>query len=122
MHRCASAQLAVARGDQEGAREHLSAAFALAAEPGYVPVLAEIGVAAAAACLACGDAELAAELLGAASALHRGPDSFHPDATELGRRLTDVLGRDVHTVAVERGRARDRADALALIDAQVRRR
>ncbi|MCW3842618.1 AAA family ATPase [Micromonospora yasonensis] len=122
MHSCAAAQLAVAREDLAAAREHLAAAFALAAEPGYVPVLAEIGVAAAAACLASGEAELAAELLGAASALHRGPDSFHPDATELGRRLAGVLGGEVHAAAVERGRARDRADALALIDAQVRRR
>ncbi|NES15063.1 MULTISPECIES: BTAD domain-containing putative transcriptional regulator [Micromonospora] len=122
MHRCAAAQLAVAQGDQRSAWEHLAAAFALAAEPGYVPVLAEIGVAAAAARLACGEAELAAELLGAASSLHRGPDSFHPDATELGRRLADVLGGEVHATAVGRGRARDRADALALIDAQVRRR
>ncbi|SBT43371.1 AfsR/SARP family transcriptional regulator [Micromonospora narathiwatensis] len=122
MHLCASAQLAVARGAEEAAWEHLAAAFAIAAEPGYAPVLAEIGVAAAAACLACGEAELAAELLGAASALHRGPDSFHPDATELGRRLAGALGGDVHAVAVERGRSRDRADALALISAQVRRR
>lgn len=122
MHRCAAAQLAVAQGDQRSAWEHLADAFALAAEPGYVPVLAEIGVAAAAARLAGGEAELAAELLGAASALHRGPDSFHPDATDLGRRLADVLGGDVHATAVERGRARDRAGALALIDAQVRRR
>ncbi|MFR9776084.1 AfsR/SARP family transcriptional regulator [Micromonospora sp. MS34] len=122
MHRCAVAQLTVARGDLAAAREHLAAAFALSVEPGYMPVLAEIGVATAAACLASGEAELAAELLGAASALHRGPDSFHPDATELGRRLADTLGGDLHAAAVERGRARDRAGALALIDAQVRRR
>ncbi|MFD2764832.1 AfsR/SARP family transcriptional regulator [Micromonospora eburnea] len=122
MHLCASAQLAVAREAQETAWEHLAAAFAIATELGYAPVLAEIGVAAAAACLTRGEAELAAELLGAASALHRGPDSFHPDATELGRRLAEALGGDAHAVAVERGRSRDRADALALIGAQVRRR
>ncbi|MFJ8577828.1 AfsR/SARP family transcriptional regulator [Micromonospora sp. NPDC093277] len=122
MHLCASAQLAVARGTEEAAWEQLAAAFAIATDLGYAPVLAEIGVAAAAACLASGEAESAAELLGAASALHRGPDSFHPDATELGRRLTGALGGDVHAVAVERGRSRDRADALALIGAQVRRR
>src|SRR5690606_6339357 len=122
MLRCGTGRLAVARGDLAAARDQLAEALATALEPPDMPLVADIGAAVASWRGRGGDAAAAAELLGAAHALRGAPDAFDPDVRRLRRELEAALGTPDYQQRYERGRRLDRARAVALIEAQVRRR
>ena len=114
--------LAVATDDLSAAHRHLGKAFAMAAEAPDLPLVATVGVAVAGLALRHGDARRAAEVLGAAHALRGAADAFNPDVVRLVDDLRGELGERHHETAYAAGQALDRAEALALIDAQLRRR
>jgi predicted ATPase/DNA-binding SARP family transcriptional activator len=119
---CPMGQLALARGDIETAQRHLGEALALAVEAPDMPLVAIVGVGVARLRLERGDARGAAEVLGAAHALRGAADEFNPDVARLVQQLRADQGERAYQAAYARGRRLDRAGALALIDAQVRRR
>jgi hypothetical protein len=63
--------------------------------------------------LALGDAEAAAEILGAAAVLRGGDDPAHPLILSLRARLREALGDEQLTSAYRRGRAMTREEAIA---------
>ncbi|MFJ2029040.1 AfsR/SARP family transcriptional regulator [Streptosporangium sp. NPDC087985] len=114
----AMVHLAVERDDPVTAERRLAEAVDWALAGKDMPVLARVGVAAAALRAHRGDLTGAAETLGAAERLRGAPDGFNPEITRLARRLRDGLGDAAYATAHARGRALDRAAALD----QVRRR
>jgi predicted ATPase/DNA-binding SARP family transcriptional activator len=112
-------QLAVAGGDLASAQRHLEKAFAMASEAPDLPLVAMVGVGVARLTLRRGVAREAAEVLGAAHALRGAPDAFNPDVALLIGDLRSELGERDHDSAYAAGCALERADALALIDAQL---
>ncbi|MEU4534482.1 BTAD domain-containing putative transcriptional regulator [Streptosporangium sp. NPDC023825] len=114
----AMAHLAVDRRDPVAAERWLTEATDWAVKGKDMPVLARVGVAAAALRAHRGDLAGAAETLGAAERLRGAPDRFNREIAELTRRLRDALGDAAYDAAHARGMALDRAAALD----QVRRR
>jgi hypothetical protein len=114
--------LAVAGGDAEVAQRHLAEAFTLALRSPDMPLVAVVAVGVAWLRFLCGSAAAAAEVLGAAHALRGAPDAFAPDVAMLVDRLRGALDEHAYRSAYDRGRARDVADALAVIEQQVLRR
>jgi ATP/maltotriose-dependent transcriptional regulator MalT len=112
--------LAVASGDLASAHRHLEKAFALATEAPEALLVAMVGVGVARLTLRRGGARKAGEVLGAAHVLRGAPDAFNPDVARLIGDLRDELGERDHDSVYAAGRALDRADALALIEAQLR--
>lgn len=110
-----AAHLAVAAGDGDGAVRELTTASAAAAHIKDLPLVAAVGVAAAAHRQGAGAPDEAAEALGAAHALRGAADGLNPDVLRLTARLRDELGDDRFTTAYERGRALSGPDAAALI-------
>jgi hypothetical protein len=108
-----SAIIAADAGDVEEAERRLAVALPAARGTTDMPMVAMAGVAAAAVAAARGEADAAAERLGAAAAV-RGADDF--TAPEIAR-----LRDDARSAAYARGRALSREDALALLDAAVSR-
>ncbi len=106
-----SAIVAADTGDLDEAERRLAAAFPAAAGTSDMPVIAMVGVAAAAVAHARGRLDEAAELLGAAAAV-RGADDF--TAPEVVR-----LRDDARSAAYARGRALSREDALSRLGAAV---
>jgi MalT-like TPR region len=122
MVQCAMGQLAVANGELEAAQRHLAEALAAAVEAPDMPLVAVVSVGVARLELARGDVGRAAEVLGAAHALRGAPDAFNPDVARLAQELRDEWGERAYQAAYARGHGLDRGGALALIQAQVRRR
>jgi tetratricopeptide (TPR) repeat protein len=122
MLQVAMGHLAVA-ADQLGAAErHLTDALARAVKMPDMPMVAVVGVGVARLRLRDGAAHSAAEVLGAAHALRGAPDAFNPDVVRLVQDLRGALGERAYQGTYARGRRLDRTAALALIQAQVRRR
>lgn len=115
----ALAHQAVAQGDPAGAARHAAESFRLAASIPDMPVVAQAAVAAARLRMHGGDAEAAAELLGAADVLRGAPDAYNPDVVRLTADLVAVLGERGHTESYERGLALDRTAALAFIESRL---
>ena len=87
-----------------------------------LPLVALVAVGVAWLRFLCGCGSAAAEVLGAAHALRGAPDAFAPDVALLVDRLRAELDEHVYRAAYDRGRDRDVADALAMIEEQVRSR
>lgn len=122
MLRCAMGHLAVARGELGAAQRQFGEALALAVEAPDMPMAAMMGVGVARLQLGHGNTRRAAQVLGAADALRGAPDRFNPDVVRLVEELRGELGERDHEASYGYGRGLDRTDALALIEAQVRRR
>jgi predicted ATPase/DNA-binding SARP family transcriptional activator len=116
------AHLALSTGDLAAAERHLAEALAVAVEAADTAMVSIVGVGVARLQLVRGAAGPAAEALGAAHALRGAPDAFNPDVAQLVEALRGDLGERAYEGAYARGRGLDRAGALALLDAQVRRR
>jgi hypothetical protein len=78
-----------------------------------MPVVALVGVLAAAAAVAAGRHDEAAELLGAAARLRGGDDATNPDVAAVADAARAALGDATFASAYERGRALDREAAVA---------
>jgi hypothetical protein len=87
-----------------------------------MPMAAVVGVGIARLRLRDGATHAAAEVLGAAHALRGAPDAFNPDVVRLVQDLRGALGERAYRAAYARGGGLDRTAALALLEAQVRRR
>lgn len=131
---CARGHWAVAGGAVEEARRQLAEAFTRAVEIPDLPVAADVAVAVARLCWSAGsdpdladgegafrDAAAAARLLGAAHALRGAPDAYDPDVAELAGGLRVAMGEQAYQAAYARGRELPRAEAAALVRAQVSR-
>jgi ATP/maltotriose-dependent transcriptional regulator MalT len=105
----------VADGMLDAAREHIGAAYEAALGTKDMPIVASVGVAAADLAVATGRFERAAELLGAAARLRGADDATNLDVRRLTERLREALGAGFE-VAYDRGRALDRATAIARFD------
>jgi tetratricopeptide (TPR) repeat protein len=110
------AHIAIAEGRHADARALVGEGIERAMQGKDMPVVALIAVATVALRAALGDAELAAETLGASDSLRGSPDLSNRDAVALARTLRARLGDDAYDAAYARGRALSRADALALVD------
>ncbi|HZD73701.1 MAG TPA: BTAD domain-containing putative transcriptional regulator [Actinomycetota bacterium] len=122
MLQTAMAHLAVATDELGAAERHLCGALAVAVEMPDMPMAAVVGVGVARLRLRGGAAPSAAQVLGAAHALRGAPDAFNPDVVRLAEDLRGALGERAYRAAYAVGRGLDRTAALALIEAQVRRR
>jgi predicted ATPase/DNA-binding SARP family transcriptional activator len=122
MLQVAMGHLAVARNELRAAEQHLSDALARAVEMPDMPMAAVVGVGIARLRLRDGATHAAAEVLGAAHALRGAPDAFNPDVVRLVQDLRGALGERAYRAAYARGGGLDRTAALALLEAQVRRR
>jgi hypothetical protein len=109
----ARATLALVEGDLESAVAILPGAHAAAVETTDMPVVAAVGLSVAELALALGDAEAAAEILGAAAVLRGGDDPTHPLIIALRERLRETLGDARLSGAYRRGRAMTREEAIA---------
>ncbi|PZF82623.1 BTAD domain-containing putative transcriptional regulator [Jiangella anatolica] len=114
--------LAVAAGAADTAARELTAAATAAAHIKDLPLVAAVGVAAAALARSDREPGAAAELLGAAHALRGAADGLNPDVVELTARLRAELGQEEFATAYERGRGLAGPAANALIQDYVRRR
>jgi predicted ATPase/DNA-binding SARP family transcriptional activator/tetratricopeptide (TPR) repeat protein len=114
--RTAKVFLAIERG--EPAEELLAEAAEHALDASDMPVLARVGVAAAALRLRHGDFAAAAKTLGACEQLRGAPDPCHPDIVRLVDRLRTELGGAEFDAAYAQGRNLPRKEAID----QVRRR
>jgi tetratricopeptide (TPR) repeat protein len=115
-----AARVELAVGDPAVAERWLAEAHGLARRTADMPIVAAVGVVAAAAAAHRGRAGDAAELLGGAAALRGADDATNPDVAELAARLRAELGEDAFAAAHARGRALHREDALALLAAASR--
>jgi predicted ATPase/DNA-binding SARP family transcriptional activator len=109
----AQANVALHEGDLETATRILPGAHAAAVATTDMPVVAAVGLAVSELALALGDAEAAAEILGAAAVLRGGDDPAHPLILSLRARLREALGDERLTSAYRRGRAMTREEAIA---------
>lgn len=112
----ARASVELAAGDVDAARRRLPAAYATAVATTDMPVVATVGCAVATLALELGDAQGAAEVLGAAAVLRGGDDPTHPLIVMLRDRLRAALGDEASAAAYGRGRAMTREQALARLD------
>ncbi|MBO2458243.1 BTAD domain-containing putative transcriptional regulator [Actinomadura violacea] len=117
----AMAHLAIEADDPDAARRRLRKALALATDAPDLPIAAVAGIAVARLGAASAP-EAAAETLGAASVLRGAPDAFNPDVVQASRVLRRALGERAYRDAYAKGAALKVADALALVDDQLRRR
>jgi predicted ATPase/DNA-binding SARP family transcriptional activator len=111
----ALAHQAAAEGEPQRAARHIGEAFRLASSVPDMPVVAQASVAAARLHADLGDAETAAEIIGAADALRGAPDAYNPDVVRLVADVVAMVGEQTHAKLYERGRALDRASARAFI-------
>jgi hypothetical protein len=107
------AMVALFGGNLALAVELLPEAHAAAVETTDMPIVGAVGLAVAELAVALGDAEAAAEILGAAAVLRGGDDPTHPLIIALRARLRETLGDEVVTGAYRRGRAMTREEAIA---------
>jgi len=80
-----------------------------------MPVLSSVGVSVAATALRLGEAEQAAEVLGAAAQVRGGDDPTDTTVHRIATAARDVLGAG-YDPAYARGRSLPRAEAVARID------
>jgi predicted ATPase/DNA-binding SARP family transcriptional activator/tetratricopeptide (TPR) repeat protein len=109
--------LAVAVGEFAQAVERLGEAMALAVNVPDMPVVAMVAVAVAGLRAAQGHPRSAAEVLGAAHSLRGAGDDRNSDVERLAEGLAGRLGSADYGIAYAVGHTRERADALALIEA-----
>ncbi|WP_050803571.1 MULTISPECIES: ATP-binding protein [Protofrankia] len=102
-------------GDLAGARARLRHAYPTAVGTKDLPVLAAVGVVVADVAARVGEPVVAAEILGACEALRGSDDPTALDVAELSAWLRGELG-DGFAAAYGRGRALDRAAAIARLD------
>jgi predicted ATPase/DNA-binding SARP family transcriptional activator len=107
------AVVAAGLGDLEAADRSVAAGFAAAKATSDMPIVAAVGVGAAAVAAARGEHDEAEELLGAAAAI-RGADEF---TNPIVARLYDAA----RAAAYARGRALSREEALARLEAAASR-
>lgn len=100
------------RGDPVAAAHHHARALDEAATLGDAAAMA-LAFEGAASTFADGKAGWAAEVLGAARALHNTPETHRADVTAIEKRARAELGDDAFDAAVARGAAWNRADAVA---------
>jgi tetratricopeptide (TPR) repeat protein len=100
-------------GELEAAERRLAAGYATAVATRDMPIVAVVGVAAAAVALARGQADEAGELLGAAAAIRGADDFTSPEVARVRDRAPSA--------AYGRGRALTREHALARIEAAASR-
>ncbi|MEV4532743.1 BTAD domain-containing putative transcriptional regulator [Asanoa sp. NPDC049518] len=110
------AHIAIAEGRLAEARVLATEGIAQAMLGKDMPVIALIAVATVSLRAALGQAERAAETLGAADSLRGSPDLSNCDAQKLTETLRSRLGDEGFDAAYARGRALSRADALAFVD------
>ncbi len=107
-------------GDPDLAAEDLARAYPTARETHDMPILATIGVAAAALALARAEPVEAATVLGAAARVRGAEDPTEPTVARLTGVLRDQLG-DAFDAAYAAGRALDVEAAAVRFDPQARR-
>ncbi|MFJ9369679.1 BTAD domain-containing putative transcriptional regulator [Nocardia sp. NPDC101769] len=97
--------LHTARGELGTAAEHCRAAWEQARAMHDPPMAAEVSVAVARLCYACGDPRAAAQVLGAGHAIRDAGDPGNPDIASLTTELTDQLGYQLWSDAYDSGSA-----------------
>jgi predicted ATPase/DNA-binding SARP family transcriptional activator len=113
LHETARGAIAIAEGRAEDARAALRRGFdAMLALPD-LPVIAMIGDTAAHLVMFTGDAERAARLIGAGTALRGTPDLGNPELNELITNIRAVIGEPAYAAAYGSGAGLSREDALA---------
>jgi hypothetical protein len=108
--------IAVADADLKLARERATSAYRAALTTDDMPVVAMVAGTLASYAHAIGESERAAEILGARVSVRGGEDLTELLATRLKPRLREALGAEGYARAYDRGKALDRAEALALLD------
>ena len=114
-----AALLEICEGESETAEPLLTEAYGVALATQDMPLVATVGVAAAALAVQRELPVPAAEILGAAARLRGAEDRTHPEVARLTAQLRVDLGDAGFTKAFERGRGLDRDDALRRLDPQV---
>jgi predicted ATPase/DNA-binding SARP family transcriptional activator len=109
------AHLDVAEADLDSAQAQLRTALELAMSVRDMPITAVVGIGFAEISLACGDAERAAILLGASTALRGAEDRSNADALALAAAAAESLGAPAYADAYARGLALSRDGALSLL-------
>jgi ATP/maltotriose-dependent transcriptional regulator MalT len=112
----ALAALALEDGDEAGAHEHLVAGYGAAVESRDVPILAGVGVTAAAALAHASRPRDAAEVLGTAARLRGAEDATSLDVATLSAALRGELGDDAFAEAYARGRGLAHDAAVVRLD------
>ncbi|WP_194916713.1 BTAD domain-containing putative transcriptional regulator [Catenulispora rubra] len=110
---------AVAVGDFGEAARLLGEALTLAVNVPDMPVVAMVAVGVAGLRAALGRPRSAAEVLGAAHSLRGAGDDRNPDVARLAEELIKRLRIAEYAAAYAAGHARDRAAALAFIEAEL---
>ncbi|HXR40861.1 MAG TPA: hypothetical protein VN738_00560, partial [Acidothermaceae bacterium] len=113
MAHAVSAQLSLEQGDLDDAHAQLVTALGFAIPTKDMPIVASVGVRAAAFAAADGRPEDAAKMLGAAARLRGAEDPTHPDVVRLTNTLRAALGADGFAGAYAAGRGLD-AEAARL--------
>jgi predicted ATPase/DNA-binding SARP family transcriptional activator len=108
--------IALADADLPLAREHAAAAYQAAVATNDMPMIAVVAGALACLAHAAGESERAAEMLGARVPVRGSEDASDLMLTRLGSQLRAALGAEDYARAYDRGKALDRAEALALFD------
>jgi len=108
--------IALADSDLKLARERAAGAYRAAVATDDMPVVAMIAGILASYAHAAGQSERAAEMLGARVSVRGGEDLTELLATRLKPRLREALGAEGYARAYDRGKALDRAEAIALLD------
>ena len=108
--------IALADADLPLAREHAASAYQAAGATNDMPLLALVAGALACLAHAAGEPGRAAEMLGARVAVRGSEDANDLMLTRLGAQLRAALGPENYARAYDRGKALDRAEALALLD------
>ncbi|HEY0871709.1 MAG TPA: BTAD domain-containing putative transcriptional regulator [Acidothermaceae bacterium] len=114
-----AARLSLEAGDLDTARDNVARAYRYARGTKDMPIVAMIGVTAAAAARAEGRLTDAAELLGASASLRGAADATQPEIAKLTARLTKELGATVFIAAYGSARDLDLEAACARLDAIV---
>jgi predicted ATPase/DNA-binding SARP family transcriptional activator len=109
-------QIAIEDSDLQAAREHAARSYRAAVAAHDMPLLAAASGSLAGLALAFGQAERAAEMLGARTVVRGGDDPTEPMTVKLAPQLRAALGDDRYDRAVQRGKALSRAEAIKLLD------
>jgi predicted ATPase/DNA-binding SARP family transcriptional activator len=113
------AYIDMAEGDLDTAGAELRVAWDLALGSRDMPIVGVVGICVAGLSLLRGDPELAAESLGAATAVRGGEDVGDPDLRRLREKVRAALGDAAFEAAWQRGHDRDRQAAMALLAEQL---
>ncbi|GIH28811.1 SARP family transcriptional regulator [Acrocarpospora phusangensis] len=107
--------LALEAGDTETAADFVDQAAGLTLLAKDMPVLAKVGVAAAAVQAERGDPVRGAVTMGATEQLRGAPDRFNAEVVRVSGRLATILGETAYARAYGTGAALTRPDAIAQV-------